>query len=163
MCYINNNTGFAKVLENLESPGIWKFGFQAWKVLEFFLEVLESPEIWTCRYIFLIISIQEFSHYTSSEIWVYLCALKVLEFIENVLEFDNGRSWNLRCQNVYEPDMGSVPFCQFHSVNSNSTSNLSIPIQFQFQNVQFQCRFFPTIFFTMTRYSQVPTWNTYSK
>ena len=48
-------------------------------------------------------SIQEFSRYTTSEIWVYLCALKVREFIEKVLEFDIGRSWNLRCQNVYEP------------------------------------------------------------
>jgi len=31
------------------------------------------------------------------------CALKVQEFIEKVLEFDTGKSWNLRCQNVYEP------------------------------------------------------------
>ena len=35
MCTINS-VRFAQVLENLESPGIWKFGFQAWKVLEFF-------------------------------------------------------------------------------------------------------------------------------
>ena len=78
---------------------------KTWKVLEFenlvsspgksgtFVEVLESLGIWTYRSIFLIISIQEFSHYTSSEIWVYLCALKVHEFIEKVLEFDIGRSW----------------------------------------------------------------------
>jgi len=92
-------TGFAQVLENRESPGILKFGFQVWN----FVEVLESPGIWTHRSIFLIISIQEFSHYTSSKIWVYLCMLKVREFIEKVLEFDIGRSWNLRCQNVYEP------------------------------------------------------------
>jgi len=70
---------------------------KTWKVLEFenldsrpgiFVEVLESPGIWTSRFIFLIISVQEFSHYTSSEIWVYLCTLKVYEFIERVLEFD---------------------------------------------------------------------------
>ena len=41
----------------LESPGILKFGFQACKVLEF-VEVLESPGIWTYRSIFLIINIQ---------------------------------------------------------------------------------------------------------
>ena len=69
-------------LENLESPGI-------------FVEVLESPGIWTYRSSFLIISIQEFSRYTSSEIWVYLCVLKVHEFIEKVLEFDIGRSWKV--------------------------------------------------------------------
>ena len=77
-------------IPGLESPGI-------------FVEVLESPGNWTYRSIFLIISIQEFSRYTSSEIWVYLCVLKVREFIEKVPEFDIGRSWNLRCQNVYEP------------------------------------------------------------
>jgi len=66
-------------------------------------QVLESPGIWTYRSIFLIISIQEFSRYTASKIWVYLCVLKVREFIEKVLEFDIGKSWNLRCQNVYEP------------------------------------------------------------
>ena len=77
-------------IPGLESPGI-------------FVELLESPGIWTYKSIFLIISIQEFSHYTSSEIWVYLCALNVCEFIEKVLEFDIGKSWNLRCQNVYEP------------------------------------------------------------
>ena len=65
-----------------ESPGI-------------FVEVLESPGIGTFRSIFLIISIQEFSCYTSSEIWVYLCTLKVREFIEKVLEFDIGRSWKV--------------------------------------------------------------------
>ena len=75
-------TGFPQVLENLECPGI-------------FVEVLESPGIWTYRYIFLIISIQEFSCYTSSEIWVYLCALKVREFIEKLLEFEIGRSWKV--------------------------------------------------------------------
>jgi len=73
-----------------------------------FVEVLENPGIWTYRYIFLIISIQEFSHYTSSEIWVYFCPLRVREFIEKVLEFDIGKSWNLRCQNVYEPSCTSV-------------------------------------------------------
>ena len=88
-------------------------GFHSsWKVLEFenldskpgiFVEVLESPGIWTYRSIFLIISIQEFSRYISSEMWVNLCVLKVCEFIEMFLEFDIGRSWNLRCQNVYEP------------------------------------------------------------
>jgi len=30
-------------------------------------------------------------------------ALTVREFIKTVLEFDIGKSWNLRCQNVYEP------------------------------------------------------------
>ena len=69
-------------IPGLESPGI-------------FVEVLESPGIWTYRSIFLIISIHEFSHYTSSEIWVYLCMLKVCEFIEKVLEFDIGRSWKI--------------------------------------------------------------------
>ena len=89
-------SGLTQVVElknwipGLESPGI-------------FVAVLESPGIWKYRSIFLIISIQEFSCYTSSEIWVYLCALKVHEFIERVLAFDIGRSWNLRCQNVYEP------------------------------------------------------------
>ena len=34
---------------------------------------------------------------------MYLCALKVREFIEKVLEFDIGKSWILKCQNVYEP------------------------------------------------------------
>jgi len=43
---------------------------------EVFVEVLETPGIWTYRSIFLIIIIQEFSRYTSSETWVYLCALK---------------------------------------------------------------------------------------
>jgi len=65
-----------KVLEfeNLDSrPGI-------------FVEVLEIPGIWTYRSIFLIISIQEFSCYTSSKIWVYLCVLKVCEFIEKSLD-----------------------------------------------------------------------------
>jgi len=81
--------GFAQVLENLESPGN-------------FVEVLESPGIWTYRSTFLIKSIHEFSHYTSSEIWV----LKVCEFIEKVLEFDIGKSWNLRCQNEHEPCIG---------------------------------------------------------
>jgi len=58
---------------------------KTWKVLEFenwgsrpgkswiFVEVLENPGIWTYRSIFLIRSIQEFSRYSSSEIWVYLC------------------------------------------------------------------------------------------
>ena len=78
------------LIPGLQSPGI-------------FVEVLESPGIWTYRSIFLIISVQEFSHYTSSEIWVYLCLLKVCEFIEKVPEFHIGRSWNLICQNVYEP------------------------------------------------------------
>ena len=81
---------------------IWILGLESHK---FFVEVLESPGIWTYRSIFLIISIQEFSCYTSSEIWLYLCALKVREFIEKVLELDIGKSWNLRCQNVYEPCM----------------------------------------------------------
>jgi len=67
------------LIPGLESPGI-------------FVEVLESPGIWTYISIFLIKSIQEFSHYTSSEIWVYLCALKVGEFIEKVPEFNIGRS-----------------------------------------------------------------------
>jgi len=74
-------------IRGLESPGI-------------FVEVLESPGIWTYRSMFLIISIQEFSRYTSSEIWVYLCALK------RSLNFTlkgPGKSCNLRCQNVYEP------------------------------------------------------------
>jgi len=74
-------SGFVQVLQNLESPGI-------------FVEVLESPGIWTNRSIFLIISIQEFSRYTF-EIWAYFCTLKVHEFIENVLEFDIGRSWKV--------------------------------------------------------------------
>ena len=69
-------------IPGLESPGI-------------FVEVLESPGIWTYRSIFLIISVQEFNHYTSSEIWVYLCTLKVCEFIEMVLEFDIERSWKV--------------------------------------------------------------------
>jgi len=60
-----------------------------------FVEVLESHGIWTYRSIFLIISIQEFSRYTSSEIWLYLCALKVSEFIEKVLKFDIGRAWEV--------------------------------------------------------------------
>jgi len=77
-------------IPGLESPGI-------------FVVVLESHGIWTYRSIFLIISLYEFSRYTSSEIWMYLCALKVHEFIEKVLEFDIGRSWKLSCQNVYEP------------------------------------------------------------
>ena len=50
---LNIGTGFARVLENLESRRIWKFGFQAWGV-------------WIYRSIFLIISIHELSHYTSS-------------------------------------------------------------------------------------------------
>ena len=69
-------------IPGLESPG-------------FFVEVLESPGFWTYRSIFLIISVQEFSRYTSSEIWVYLYALKLREFIENVLEFDIGRFWKV--------------------------------------------------------------------
>jgi len=69
-------------IPGLESPGI-------------VLEVLESPGIWTYRSIFLIISIQEFSRYTSSKIWVYLYALKVHEFIEKILEFDFGTSWKV--------------------------------------------------------------------
>ena len=69
-------------VEVLESPGI-------------FVEVLESPVIWTYRSIFLIISVQEFSRYTSTEIWVYLCTLKVSEFIEKVLEFDIRRYWKV--------------------------------------------------------------------
>jgi len=68
-------------IPGLESPGI-------------FVAVIES---WN-----LVLSIQEFSRYTS-EIWVYRCTLKVHEFIERVLEFDIGRSWNLIRQNVYEP------------------------------------------------------------
>jgi len=74
---------------------------KTWKVLEFENfdsrpgEVLESAGIWTYRSIFLIISVQEFSHYTSSEIWVYLCMLKVREFVEKVLEFDIGRCWKV--------------------------------------------------------------------
>jgi len=70
-------------IPGLESPGI-------------FVEVLESPGLWTYRCIFLIISVQEFSHYTSSKIWVYLCTL-------NLTLEGPGKSWNLRCQNVYEP------------------------------------------------------------
>ena len=62
-------------IPGLESPGI-------------FVEVLESPGICTYRYIFLIISVQGFSRDNSSEIWVYLCALKVHEFIEKVLEWN---------------------------------------------------------------------------
>jgi len=69
-------------ISGLESPGI-------------FVDVLESPGIWTHRSVFLIRSIQEFSLYTSSEIWVYLCTLKVREFIEKILEFDIGRSWKV--------------------------------------------------------------------
>jgi len=61
---------------NLDSRGL--------EIPGIFVEVLESPGIWTYRSIFLIISIQEFSHYTSFEVW----ALKVCEFIEKVLEFD---------------------------------------------------------------------------
>jgi len=41
-----------------------------------FVEVLESPGISTYRSIFLIISIQEFSHYTFSELWVYILRVK---------------------------------------------------------------------------------------
>ena len=48
-------------IPGLESPGI------CIEVLD-----LESPGIQTYRSIFLIISGEEFSHYTSSEIWVYL-------------------------------------------------------------------------------------------
>jgi len=59
----------------LESPGI-------------FVEVLESPGIWTYRSIFLIISIHEFIHYTSSEIWVYFRTLNIRELIEKVLDID---------------------------------------------------------------------------
>ena len=78
--------GFAPVLENLKSPGI-------------FVEVLESPGIWTYK---------EFSHCTSSEIWVNLCALKVREFIEKVLEFDIGRSWKVleMCMNPVPDSLG---------------------------------------------------------
>ena len=53
---------------------------KTWKVLEFenldFCRGLESPGIWTCRSIFLIISIHEFSHYPSSKIWVYFLHVK---------------------------------------------------------------------------------------
>jgi len=104
-------------IPGLESPGS-------------FVEVLDSPGIWTYRFIFLIISIQEFSRYTSSEIWVYLCVLKVREFIEKVIEFDIGKSWNLICQNVYE-----------HCVTNMNSGDKSIPNQ----NYQFQ------FFFTMSR------------
>ena len=69
-------------MPGLESPGI-------------FVEVLESPGIWTYRSIFLIISVKEFSCYTSSEMWVYHGMLKVSEFIEKVLEFDIERSWKV--------------------------------------------------------------------
>jgi hypothetical protein len=69
-------------IPGLESPGI-------------FVVVLENPGIWTYTSIFLIISVQEFSCYTSSEIWVYLSALKVCEFFEKVLEFDIERSWKV--------------------------------------------------------------------
>ena len=95
----------------LVRTGPWKPGkscnFKIWipgqKRPGIFVGDLERPGIWTYRSIFLTISVQEFSRYTSSEIWVYVCALKVREFIEKVLEFDIGNSWNLRCQNVYEP------------------------------------------------------------
>jgi len=79
-------------IQGLESPGI-------------FVEVLESPGICTYRSIFLIISIQEFSHYTS-EIWLYVCTLRVREFNEKVLEFDIGRSWKVlesEMSKFYEP------------------------------------------------------------
>jgi len=98
------------LLWNRVCTGPWKPG-KSWNLkiwisdLEsygIFVEVLESLGIWTYRSIFLIISILEFSCCTS-EIWVYLCALKVCEFIEKVLEFDIRRSWNLRYQNMYEP------------------------------------------------------------
>ena len=55
---------------------------KTWKVLELEnldskpVEVLQSPGIWTYRSIFLIISIQEFSHYTSFNIWVYFLRVK---------------------------------------------------------------------------------------
>ena len=73
--------------------GPWKPG-KSWN-LKIWIPGLESPGIWTYRSIFLIISVQEFSRYTSSEIWVYLWVLKVCEFIEKVLEFDIGRSWKV--------------------------------------------------------------------
>ena len=106
--------GFTQVLENLESHGIWKFGFHALKVQGIFVELLESPGIWTYRSIFLIISIQEFSRYTSSEMLsltttdytlltysVYVISMSVhcgAAFIENMCTFSNVKSsqihWN---------------------------------------------------------------------
>jgi len=65
-------SGFAQVLENLESSGIWK----VCENTGIFVEVLESPGIWTYRSIFLIISIQEFSYYTSSQTWVHFLHVK---------------------------------------------------------------------------------------
>jgi len=75
-----------------------------------FVEVLESPGIWTYKSIFLIMSVQKFSHYTSSEIWVNPCELKVCEFIEKILEFDIGKSWNLKCMNPVVYIMSDVCF-----------------------------------------------------
>ena len=67
--YNEDYTEFAQVLENMESLNlkIWIPGMESPGI---FVEVLESPGIWTHRSIF---------HYTSSEIWVYLCALKVCD------------------------------------------------------------------------------------
>ena len=94
-------------IPGLESPAI-------------FVEVLESPGIWTYRSIFLIISLQEFSHYTSSEIWVYPCTLKVCEFIEKVLEFDIERSWK-----VLESEMSKCVWTVlFASVNWGKTQKV---------------------------------------
>ena len=96
-----------KVLEfeNLDSrPGIFVEVLESPRI---FVEVLESPGIWTYRSIFLIISIQECSCYTSSETWVYLCALKVREFIEKVLEVDIGRSWKV----LESPGIWDVKMC----------------------------------------------------
>ena len=60
-------------IPGLESPGM-------------FVEFLESLEIY--------ISNHKHTEIQSLHlIWVYLCALKVCEFIEKVLEFDIGRSW----------------------------------------------------------------------
>jgi len=72
-----------------------------------FVELLESPGNWTYRSIFLIISVQEFSRYT-----YFLDVKSLLE----TLEFDIGRSWNLRCQNMYEPC--TVNICIFEAVDS---------------------------------------------
>ena len=33
--YVETNSGFVQVMENLESHGIFYFNFQAWKVMEF--------------------------------------------------------------------------------------------------------------------------------
>ena len=68
--------GFARVFENLESPGNIKIWIPGLESPGIFVGVLESPGIWTYRSIFLVISIHEFSHYASSEIWVYFLHVK---------------------------------------------------------------------------------------